>query len=47
MARGQPDLSRVGLIESATRNVIPEHLGEVERHVLDQVLAPSDTQVAD
>ncbi len=43
VARGQLDLYRVGLIESATRNVTPEHLGEVERHVLDQVLAPSDT----
>jgi len=42
MERGQLDLYRVGLIESATRNVTPEHLGEVERHVLDQVLAPSD-----
>ncbi|NMM92781.1 HNH endonuclease, partial [Rhodococcus sp. SRB_17] len=41
MARGELDLYRVGLIESATANVSDELIDEVERLVLEQVLAPA------
>ncbi|MDI9914778.1 HNH endonuclease signature motif containing protein [Rhodococcus sp. IEGM 1379] len=41
MARGELDLYRVSLIESATANVSDELIDEVERLVLEQVLAPA------
>ncbi|PBC41880.1 HNH endonuclease [Rhodococcus sp. ACPA4] len=40
MARGELDFYRVGLIESATANVGDELIDEVERLLLEQVLAP-------
>lgn len=40
MARGELDLYRVGLIDSATANVKDELIDEVERLLLEQVLAP-------
>ncbi|MGG7103335.1 DUF222 domain-containing protein [Rhodococcus sp. 24CO] len=40
MARGELDFYRVGLIESATANVSDELIDEVERLLLEQVLAP-------
>lgn len=40
MARGELDLYRVGLIDSATANVGDDAIGEVEREVLEHVLAP-------
>lgn len=42
MARGELALYRVTLIDQATCNVTDELIGEVERQVLDQVLAPAD-----
>ncbi|MDI9915879.1 HNH endonuclease signature motif containing protein [Rhodococcus sp. IEGM 1379] len=41
MARGELDLYRVSLIESATANVSEELIDEVERVVLEQILAPA------
>ncbi|MGV9863139.1 DUF222 domain-containing protein [Rhodococcus koreensis] len=40
MARGDLDLYRVRLIEDATANVTDDRIGEVERQLLEQVLAP-------
>ncbi|NMD59225.1 UNVERIFIED_ORG: uncharacterized protein DUF222 [Nocardia globerula] len=40
MASGELDFYRVGLIESATANVSDELIDEVERLLLEQVLAP-------
>ncbi|RZL22447.1 MAG: HNH endonuclease [Rhodococcus sp. (in: high G+C Gram-positive bacteria)] len=40
MARGELDFYRVSLIESATANVSDELIDEVERLLLEQVLAP-------
>ncbi|MCJ0907521.1 DUF222 domain-containing protein, partial [Rhodococcus sp. ARC_M6] len=41
MARGDLDVYRVGLIDSATANVSDALIDEVERLVLEQVLAPA------
>ncbi|OYD69810.1 HNH endonuclease signature motif containing protein [Rhodococcus sp. OK302] len=41
MARGELDLYRVGLIESATANVSDDLIDDVERLVLEQVLSPA------
>ena len=40
MARGDLDMYRVRLIENATANVTDDCIGEVERQLLEQVLAP-------
>ncbi|KAF0959720.1 HNH endonuclease signature motif containing protein [Rhodococcus sp. T7] len=40
MARGDLDMYRVRLIEDATANVTDDRIGEVERQLLEQVLAP-------